>query len=133
LVEKVWGNPENPARFSQSGFITTRAISLCHTCTRRTNTSSSFRALGGFEWEPEAQTDRERLAQIEAYKNLIQDQTRELETWTQHGDHAAKQGMTKQARFRHQMITGMEKKLKRYKEELRQLQSTPGSSWSGST
>ena len=88
-------------------------------------------ALGGFEWEPEAQTDRERLAQIEAYKNLIQDQTRELETWTQLGDHAAKQGMTKQARFRQQMIAGMEKKLKRYKEERRQLQSTPGSSWSG--
>src|ERR1700758_1557206 len=64
---------------------------------------------------PEAQTDRERLAQIEAYKNLIRDQTRELETWTQHRDHAAKQGMTKQAQFRQRMITGMENKLKRYK------------------
>lgn len=82
---------------------------------------------------PEVQTDRERLAQIEAYKNLIQDQTRELKTWTHHGDHAANQGMTKQAQFRQQMITGMEKKLNRYKEELRQLQSIPGSSWSGST
>ena len=82
---------------------------------------------------PEAQTDRERLAQIEAIKNLIRDGIRELETWTQHRDHAAKQGMTKQAQFRQQMITGMEKQLKRYKEELRQLQSIPGSSWSGST
>jgi hypothetical protein len=76
---------------------------------------------------------RERLAQIEAIKNLIRDGIRELETWTQHRDHAAKQGMTKQAQFRQQMITGMEKQLKRYKEELRQLQSIPGSSWSGST
>ena len=82
---------------------------------------------------PEAQTDRERLAQIEAYKDRIRDQTRELETWTRHRDHAATQGMTKQAQFRQQMITGMENKLKRYKEELRQLQSIPGSSWSGST
>lgn len=81
---------------------------------------------------PEAQTDRERLAQIEAYKNLIQDKTRELETWIQHRDRAAEQGMTKQAQFRQQMITGMENQLKRYKEKLQQIQSFPGSSWSGS-
>jgi hypothetical protein len=48
-------------------------------------------------------------------------------------DRAAKQGMTKQVQFRRQMITGMENQLKRYKEELRRLQSIPGSSWSGST
>ena len=82
---------------------------------------------------PEAQTDRERLAQIEAYKNLIRDKTRELESWTQHRDRAANHGMTKQAQFRQQMITGMENQLNRYKEELRRLQSIPGSSWSGST
>lgn len=82
---------------------------------------------------PELQSDRERLAQIEAYKNLIQDKTRELETWIQHRDRATKQGMTKQAQFRQQMITGMENQLKRYKEKLHQLQSFPGSSWSGST
>jgi hypothetical protein len=82
---------------------------------------------------PEAQTDRERIAQIEAYKHLIRDQNRELESWIQHRDCAAKQGMTKQAQFRQQMITGMENQLERYKEELRRLQSIPGSSWSGST
>jgi hypothetical protein len=82
---------------------------------------------------PEAQTDRERIAQIEAYKNLIRDKTRELESWIQHRDSAAKRGMTKQAQFRQQMITGMESQVERYKEELRRLQSIPGSSWSGST
>jgi hypothetical protein len=82
---------------------------------------------------PEAQSDRERLAQIEAYKHLIRDQTRELETWTQHRDRAANHSMTKQTQFRQQMITGMESQIKRYKEELRRLQASPGSSWSGST
>jgi len=82
---------------------------------------------------PEAQTDRERIAQIEAYKDLIRDKTRELESWTQHRDRAAKHGMMKQAQFRQQMITGMENQLERYKEELRRLRSIPGSSWSGST
>lgn len=82
---------------------------------------------------PEAQSDRERLAQIEAYKNLIRDQTRELETWTQHRERAANLGMAKQAHFRQRMITGMENQIKRHKEELRRLQSIPGSSWSGST
>lgn len=82
---------------------------------------------------PEAQTGRERIAQIEAYKNLIRDKTRELESWTQHRDRAAKNGMTKQAQFRQEMIAGMENQLGRYKEELRRLRSIPGSSWSGST
>ena len=83
---------------------------------------------------PEAQSDRERLAQIEAYKDLIRDKTRELEVWTQHRERATNHGMTKQAQFRQQMITGMENQIKRYKEELRRLQSFPaGSSWSGST
>ena len=82
---------------------------------------------------PEAQSDRERLAQIEAYKHLIRDQTRELERWTQHGDRAANHGMAKQAQFRQRMITGMENQIRRYEEELRRLQSFPGSTWSGST
>ena len=82
---------------------------------------------------PEAQSDRKRLAQIEAYKSLIRDKTRELETWTQHRERATNRGMTKQAQFRQQMITGMENQIKRYKEELRRLQSVPGSPWSGST
>lgn len=82
---------------------------------------------------PEAHTDRERLAQIEAYKNLIQEKTRELQDWTQHSDHAANRGMAKEAKFRQQMITGMEKQLKLYEEEIRNLRSIPGSSWSGST
>jgi hypothetical protein len=56
---------------------------------------------------PEAQSDRERLAQIEAYKNFIRDKTRELETWSEHREHATKRGMIKQG--------------------------FPGSSWSGST
>jgi hypothetical protein len=82
---------------------------------------------------PEAQGDRKHLAQIEAYENLIRDKTRELEKWTQHKEHAESHGMTKQAQFRRQMITGMERQIKRYKEELRRLQSSSGSSWSGST
>ena len=77
--------------------------------------------------------DRERIAKIEAYKDLIRSKTRELEEWVEHRDHDADHGMTKQAQFRQQMITGMEKELKGYKEELRRLQSIPGSSWSGST
>jgi hypothetical protein len=82
---------------------------------------------------PEAQTDRERIAQVEAYKKLIRDKSRELDSWIQHRDRAANQGMTKQAQFRQQMITGMENQLERYKEELRRQQYFPGSSWSGST
>jgi hypothetical protein len=81
----------------------------------------------------EAHTDRERLAQIEAYKNLILEKTRELQAWTEHRDHAANRGMAKEAKFRQQMITEMEKRLKRYEEEIRNLRSIPGSSWSGST
>jgi len=82
---------------------------------------------------PEAQTERERIAQIQAFKHLIRDMTRELDSWIQHRDRAAKQGMTKEAQFRQQMITGMENQLERHKEELRRLQSLPGSTWSGST
>jgi hypothetical protein len=82
---------------------------------------------------PANAADRERMAQVEAYKNLIRDKTRELESWTRHRDGAAKRGMTKQAQFRQQMITGMENQLDRYRDELRRLQSIPGSSWSGST
>jgi hypothetical protein len=33
----------------------------------------------------------------------------------------------------HQMITGMENQLERYKEKLRRLQSIPGSFWTDST
>ena len=68
---------------------------------------------------PEAQGDRDRLAQSEAYKHLIRDKTRDLETWTEHRERAVTHGMTKQAQFRQQMITGMESQIKRYKEELR--------------
>jgi hypothetical protein len=50
-VEKVWGDPEKPGRFSQSAFTMMRAILSCRTCTRWTNTSSSFRAPGGLAWE----------------------------------------------------------------------------------
>jgi glutamyl-tRNA reductase len=82
---------------------------------------------------PEMQTERERIAQIQAFKHLIRDMTRELDSWIQHRDRAAKQGMTKEAQFRQQMITGMENQLERHKEELRRLQSLPGSTWSGST
>jgi len=46
------------------------------------------------------------------------------------GVSGTQQGMTKQAQFRQQMITEMENQLERYKEELRRLQSFPGSSWS---
>jgi hypothetical protein len=82
---------------------------------------------------PEAQTARERIALIETYKYLIRDKTRELESWFQHRDRAAQRDMTKQTQFRQQMITAMENQVERYKEELRRLQSIPGSSWSGST
>ena len=37
-VEKVWGDPEKPGRFSRSGFTMMLAISSCRTCTRWTNT-----------------------------------------------------------------------------------------------
>jgi hypothetical protein len=78
-------------------------------------------------------TDRERMAQIEAYKDLIRSKTRELEDWTQRRDNAVKRGMTKQAQFRQQMIIGMENQLGRYEKELRRLQCIPGSFWNGST
>jgi capsule polysaccharide export protein KpsE/RkpR len=79
--------------------------------------------------------DAENLLQmaLDAENHLIRDKTRELESWTEYRDRAAKHGMTKQAQFRQQMITGMENQLERYEEELRRLQSIPGSSWSGST
>jgi ParB-like nuclease domain len=62
---------------------------------------------------PEAQTDRERIALIEAYKYLIRDKTRELESWFQHRDRAAQQGMTNQAQFRQRMIIAMENQVER--------------------
>jgi hypothetical protein len=82
---------------------------------------------------PESHPDRERLAQIEAYDHLIREKTRELQDWTQHRDRAANRGMAGEAKFRQQMIMGMENELKRYEEEIRKLRSIPGSSWSGST
>src|SRR5215471_20371582 len=54
---------------------------------------------------PASDIDRERMAQIEACKDLIQSKSRELDEWTQHRDRAAHKGMTKQAQFRQQMIT----------------------------
>jgi len=82
---------------------------------------------------PAKAADRERMAQIEAYKDLIRSKTRELEDWTQCRDRAAKRGIAKQAQFRQQMIAGMENQLERYKKELRRLQSFPGTFWTGST
>jgi hypothetical protein len=41
--------------------------------------------------------------------------------------------MLKEAQFRQQMVAGMENQLERYKEEVRRLQSIPGSFWAGST
>ena len=82
---------------------------------------------------PAKAADRERMAQIEAYKDLIRSKTRELEDWAQCRDRAPKRGIAKQAQFRQQMIAGMEKQLERYKEELRRLQSFPGTFWTGST
>ncbi len=76
---------------------------------------------------PPTSVERERIAQIEAYKDLIRSKTRELENWRQCGHRAANLGMTRQAQFRQQMIMGMEGELRRYREELRRLQSTPGS------
>ena len=82
---------------------------------------------------PAKATDRERMAQIEAYKDLIQSKTRELEDWTQRKDNAVKRGMTKQAQFRQQMIIGMENQLGSYEKALRRLQCIPGLFWNGST
>lgn len=82
---------------------------------------------------PAKVTDRERMAQIEAYKDLIRSKTRELEDWVQCRERAATRGIAKQAQFRQQMIAGVEKQLERYKEELRRLQSFPGTFWTGST
>jgi|SRR5215469_3606196 len=82
---------------------------------------------------PADAADRERIAQIEAYKDQIRSKTREIEEWTECRDHAAKRGMTKQAQFRQQMTTGMENQLGRLKDELRRLQSIPGSFWTDCT
>src|SRR5215469_12710152 len=81
----------------------------------------------GISLPPDA-ADRERIAQIEAYKDLIRSKTREIKEWTERRDHAEKRGMARQAQFRQQMTTGMENQLERLKEELRRLQSTPGRS-----
>lgn len=76
---------------------------------------------------------RERMAQLEAYKALIGSETRELEVWRRLRDGAVSRGLLKQAQFRQQMIGGMEKQLDLYREELRRLRSIPGSFWTGST
>jgi hypothetical protein len=77
--------------------------------------------------------ERERIAQIEAYKDLIRSMTRDLEEWREFSDRATSRGMFKQAQFRERMIAAMEIQLECYKEELRRLQSIPGSFWAGST
>ena len=82
---------------------------------------------------PADAADRERIAQIEAYKDLIRSKTREIKEWTECRDQAANRGMTKQAQFRQQMTKGMENQLGRMKDELRRLQSIPGSFWTDCT
>jgi len=77
--------------------------------------------------------DRERVAQIEAYRYDIRSTTRELENWKQLRDRAANRGLLKQLQFRQQMIAGMKNDLDRYMEELRQLRSIPRSFWTAST
>jgi hypothetical protein len=82
---------------------------------------------------PSTTVDRERIAEIEAYKDQIRSTIRELENWRHLRDRAASRGMVKEAQFRQQMIVGMENQLDRYKEELRRLSAIPGSYWDGST
>jgi hypothetical protein len=82
---------------------------------------------------PATSVDRERIAQIEAYKDLIRSKTRELEEWRKFRDRATTRGMLKQGQLRQRMVAGMENQLERYKEQLRRLQSIPGSFWTGST
>ena len=82
---------------------------------------------------PASKVDRERIAQLEAYKAHICSTTRELEEWRRLRDRAASKGLLKQAQFRQQMIVAMENKLHSYEEEIRQLRSIPGSFWAGST
>ena len=82
---------------------------------------------------PASIPDRERLAQIEAYIDVIRSKEREVEDWKQHRDHAAKLGKIKQVQFREQMIAAMEGQVARHREELRRLESMPGSFWTGST
>jgi hypothetical protein len=77
--------------------------------------------------------ERERIAQIAAYKDLIRSKTGELDDWTQHGRRATNQGMAREAEFRQEMIKGMEGQLRQYREELRRLQPTSGSFWADST
>ena len=82
---------------------------------------------------PATPVDRERTAQIEAYKDLIRAKTRDLEEWRDFRGRATARGMLKQAQCRQQMIIGIENQLQRYKEDLRKLRSIPGSSWSSAT
>ena len=82
---------------------------------------------------PADAADRERIAQIEAYKDVIRSKTREIQEWSERRDHAEKRGMTKQAQFRQQMTRGMEDQLERFKAELRRLQSIPSSFWTDCT
>ena len=82
---------------------------------------------------PANKVDRERIAQIAAYKHDIRCTTGALKDWTRLRDRAAGRGLLKQARFRQQMIVGMQNKLASYEEELRRLRSIPGSFWTGST
>jgi len=82
---------------------------------------------------PATSVDLDRIAQIEAYKDLIRSKARDLEEWREFRDRATTRGMLKEAQFRQQMVAGMENQLERYKEEVRRLQSIPGSFWAGST
>jgi hypothetical protein len=81
---------------------------------------------------PATKPERERFAQIEAYKDFV---ARRLANWRVGGKAGTvpRIGLARQAQFRQQMIKGMEGQLRRYREELRRLRSAPGSLWAGST
>ena len=61
--------------------------------------------------------ERERIAQIEAYKDMIRSITRDLEEWREFSDRATSRGMSKQAQFRQRMMAAMEIQLEHYTED----------------
>ena len=82
---------------------------------------------------PPTKSDRDRIARIEAYQDLIGTKTRELEAWKQYLERANNLGMLTQVHFRQRMVRGMDGQLAAYRQELNQLRLIPTSFWTEST
>ena len=82
---------------------------------------------------PTTKTDRERIARMQAYRDLVRRTIGEQREWTRWMERAGTLGMHKEAQFREQMVNGMGIHLRRYRDALRQLLPTPRSLWTEST